>query len=136
MSSTQQIIRQKYKIIAQLIKRLPEKSREKGWNELRSSFRSPLAAGENIDDRLEKADERLSFLRMITPKIKGLNQSGRWIYRDGKQIEGLEATNRDGSTRVISNWDGKNLDPESVTKHNKQLRRAGFVNNAHAKGMF
>lgn len=30
---------------------------------------------------------------------------------------------------IVSNWDGKNLDPCSVKRHNSQLRRAGFMNN-------
>ena len=125
-------------MLAQLIKRLPEKSREKGWNELRSGFRSPLATEESIDDRLRKADERLSFLRIMTPKTTRSSdeQGGRWIYKDGEVLKDGVATSRDGTKRVVSNWDGKNLDPDSVKRHNQQLRRAGFVNNAHAKGIF
>ena len=130
-------VRQKYKTLAQLIQRLPDNNtREKGWSELRESFRKPLASGESLEDRLKKADERESFLRIITPKDRPMNQSGRWIYKDGKLVQGHSGTKRDGSGRVVSNWDGKNLDPESVKRHNQQLRRAGFVNNAHAKGFF
>jgi hypothetical protein len=134
MASTQ--VRQKYRELARLVKRLPENSYENGWQELRTSFRKPLASGEELDNRLKAADDRMSFLRMITPKEKGSNQSGRWVYKDGKRVEDQSATTRDANGRVISNWDGKNLDPCSVTRHNQQLRRAGFVNNAHAKGFF
>ena len=35
-----------------------------------------------------------------------------------------------------SNWDGSNMDPDSVARHNRSLRRAGFRDNAHAKGFF
>jgi hypothetical protein len=123
-------------MLAQLVKRLPEKSQVMGWNDLRHGFRSPLAGGESVEDRLRKADERLSFLRMVTPKDSSINQSGKWIYKDGKRVEGHEATKRDGNGRVVSNWDGKNLDPDSVKLHTKQLNRAGFLNNSHAKGIF
>ena len=62
---------------------------------------------------------------------------------------------------VVSNWDGSNLDPESVSRHKHQVRasraapalristradhrraraeqlgRVGFQNNAHAKGPY
>ena len=37
---------------------------------------------------------------------------------------------------VISNWDGSNLDPDSVSRHNHHLDRLGYQNNAHAKGPY
>jgi hypothetical protein len=128
-------IPQKYRTLAQLVKRLDGKSRAQGWRELRSSFRKPLASGESIDDRLKVADEKESFLRIMTPKERPLNQSGRWIYKDGVKVEGESGT-KIVNGRVVSNWNGKNLDPDSVRVHNKQLKRAGFLNNAHAKGFF
>ena len=134
MSSSLQI-RQKYKILAQLVKRLPNSKQNQGWEELRKSFRTPLQQGESLEDRLKKADERASFLRIVTPKDRPTNDSGRYVYRNGKLVNG-SAVQRDANGRVVSNWDGSNLDPESVKRHNQQLRRAGFVNNAHAKGIF
>jgi len=41
--------------------------------------------------------------------------------------EGKSTLLKKGTT--VSNWDGKNLDPCSVKRHNSQLRRAGFMNN-------
>jgi hypothetical protein len=128
-------IRQKYKTIAQLVKLLDRKSQEKGWRELRTSFRKPLASGETLDDRLKVADEKESFLRIMTPKERSLNQGGRWIYKDGVKVAG-DAGTKIVNGRVVSNWNGKNLDPDSVRLHNKQLKRAGFLSNAHAKGVF
>jgi hypothetical protein len=62
----------------------------------------------------------------------------RWIYRNGERLEADLATGtlRTASGRVVSSYNGTNLDPESVTRHKKSLRRAGFVNNTHAKGIF
>jgi hypothetical protein len=91
-----------------------------------------------VEDRIARADERLSFLRMITPKARssgGASGGGRWVYRDGKRVEGGGMT-RDSNGKVISNWDGKNLDPENVQRHNYHLKKLGFRNNAHAKGIF
>lgn len=137
MSSAQHYIRQKYKTLARLVSRLENaKTKEHGWKELRTSFRRPLGEGESMDDRMKSADARESFLRVITPKERPMNQSGRWIYKDGKRVEGGEGTKRDANGKVVSSFDGKNLDPEAVTRHNQQLKRAGFMNNAHAKGFF
>ena len=127
---------QKYRSLAKLVQKLP-KGQENGWKELRSTFRKPLAAGESLDDRLKAADDRIAFLKMITPKERSTSSSGgRWIYKDGKRVDVSEGTARDSKGRVISNWDGNNLDPCSVKRHNHQLKRAGFANNAHAKGFF
>ena len=59
------------------------------------------------------------------------------MYKDGQRLESdATGTLRDAKGRVVSNWDGKNLDPCSVKIHKQQLHRAGFVNNHHAKGVF
>ena len=108
----------------------------KPLSELRSSFRRPIAEGESFEKRLAEAESRLSFLRMSTPKLKPRGDSGVWVYQNGKRVSGAEGTSRGDGKGVVSNWDGKNLDPQSVQTHRKQLRRAGFVNNAHAKGFF
>lgn len=132
------IVRQKYRELAKLVKRLPEKQQSQGWQELGTSFRQPIAEGETLETRLQAADSRKSFLRMITPKDRSTSSKGggTWIYKDGERLERTAGTLRDSNGRVVSNWDGKNLDPDSVKRHNQQLRRAGFLNNAHAKGFF
>lgn len=150
MSSTASLVRQKYRCLGRLVNRLPETTKkgslgpEDGWKQLRQSFREPLKDGESLDSRLQQADDKASFLRMITPSTANTNKNcnssskaGRWVYKDGKQIplEG-NAPVRDKNGRVISNWDGKNLDPCSVKQHNYQLKRMGFRDNAHAKGIF
>ena len=106
--------------------------------ELRSKFKSPLTAQETLESRLHEAESRLAFLRMASPKIKPRGQSSThlWVYRDGERLSNVNGTLRDSKGRVVSNWDGSNLDPESVKRHKQQLNRAGFVNNFHAKGVF
>jgi hypothetical protein len=39
-------------------------------------------------------------------------------------------------SKAYSNWNGKNMDPDSLKKHNQLLNRAGFRDNNHAKGIF
>lgn len=70
------------------------------------------------------------------PRGKLASNSQRWIYKDGEKYENVNGTIRGAKGRVHTNWDGKNLDPESVKRHRQQLKRCGFVNNAHAKGIF
>merc|ERR1719491_885891 len=123
MSSARTIVRQRYRSLNRLVKRLPERTglssspssslssayrcREESWRQLRTSFREPLGVNESVEDRIKKADERLSFLKMITPKLDHSSSNagvlldntneggGRWIYKNGKRIEGGSGTVRD-----------------------------------------
>ena len=104
--------------------------------EVRTKFREPIAADQTIESRLKDAQDRLSFLRITTTKVKPRGQAGRWVYRDGKRLENINGTLRDDKGRVHSTFDEKNMDPEMVSKHFKNLKRAGFSSNAHAKGIF
>jgi hypothetical protein len=120
--------------------KVQQSQREKQLQELRQRFREPLGKNESIEQRLKQATDRASFLRITTVKTKPRGESGTWIYKDGQCLQSTEegggTTLRDDKGRVISNWDGKNLDPCSVKRHRQQLNRAGFVNNWHAKGVF
>ena len=146
-SATASLVRQKYRSLGRLVNRLPEAATgsssqslcpEKSLEQLRTAFREPLGADETVDDRIKQADAKLSFLKMITPKPLKESNSGRWIYKNGKRVEGnTENTPRvDKNGKVHTNWDGKNLDPDSVKQHKYQLKRMGFRNNSHAKGYF
>jgi hypothetical protein len=128
-------VRQKYRSLAKLVKKLPENDLDKGWQELRTSFRKSLGQNDSLEKRLKDADKRLVFLRMITPKDKPA-KGGTWVYKNGKRVEGQAGARFDNNGKVHSNWNGKNLDPCSVKRHNQQLQRVGFLNNQHAKGYF
>ncbi|VEU33342.1 unnamed protein product [Pseudo-nitzschia multistriata] len=150
--TTEALVRQSYRSLLRLVHRLPEASSpaslspEESLRSLRSAFRTPLAPGESVGDRLEEAESKRSFLKMVTPRERpsssrrteeGASPSRVWVYRNGERLERDGASRvRDKNGRVVSNWDGKNLDPDSVKQHNYQLKRMGFRNNAHAKGIF
>jgi len=130
-------IRKAYRTLARLIQRLPEKQVPMARNQLRGDFRREFRDGETTSDRMQRAGEQIAYLRIVTPKDRASNQSGRWLYKDGERIEGGQGSNSiTGGGRVHTNWDGSNLDPCSVKRHNQTLRRAGFKNNLHAKGIF
>ena len=92
----------------------------------------------------KKAEKKIAFLRIITPKDKTRDKLtsstgiSHTIYHD----DGTTTTTTDVGVGKIphkartSNWDGTNMDPCSVKRHYAGLKRAGFVNNAHAKGIF
>jgi hypothetical protein len=118
--------------------------------QVKESFRRPLdhdssrsasmSSSSLLAERLQEAESRLSVLRMTTNHRPRRSSSGgvggKWVYKDGQRLSAENGTLRDSGGRVVSSFDGKNLDPESVKRHQQQLKRAGFVNNAHAKGFF
>jgi len=79
---------------------------------------------------LRKANSSLGFLNIISPKRNRAGQEGKTTLVFG--------TNKDGTTSstATSNWHGGNMDPDNVARHSHQLKRAGFRDNAHAKGVF
>jgi hypothetical protein len=128
-------IHKAYRELARLIKLTPDAT--KSQKMLQTDFRKPLGPEGSVEQRLEVAEQKLSFLRMTTVKTRPSGQSGRWIYKDGEKLQSdAGGTMRDSKGRVVSNYDGANMDPEMVTRHRKSLKRAGFVNNEHAKGVF
>lgn len=152
-----------YRHLARLIKvQKPASSQRWQLKELNSTFRknASLTDPTEIQQCVREAGEKIAYLRIMTPKrvLKQMNannsdngnepsgssssSSKRWVYtKDGvvEIVEGEDgnasAFRRDGG-KVVSNWDGKNLDPCAVKTHHGQLRRMGFQNNLHAKGLF
>lgn len=130
-------VRKMYRELFHVIHQLPSSTqRHHGLQELRATFRRPIAHNETLEQRIQTAKDRAAFLRITTPKTKARGESGRWIYRDGQKLSQVDGTFRDAKGQVVSNWDGKNLDPESVRRHKQDLKRMGFINNSHAKGFF
>ena len=142
-SSSSAVVISTYRSLAKLVNRLPEKQRPGARNQLREGFRRNAneTSPEKITQLIHEAGEKIAFLRIVTPKAgagKNNNQSGvtRWVYRSSGEKDTERLATRRKTGMVVSNFDGNNLDPCSVTRHNNHLKRMGFVNNLHAKGLF
>jgi len=117
---------------------LPEAQRASAVERIGSGFRAPLAVDDDSDGggeaaalaaRVEQAVERLAFLKMVTPTDRREPQTGhtRKVYSpDGQRRER-------GSARH-SQWDGGNMDPDMVARHNRSLKRAGFSGHGAVQG--
>lgn len=155
--SQPEVVINTYRSLAKLVRRLPEKQQTGAWTQLRDGYRKHASEScpDKISELIQEAGKKIAFLRIITPKdmwrtttsevVGGetaaqqeTTQSGvtRWVYRSSgeKDANGKPIMRKSG--RVVSSYDGKNLDPCSVNRHNAQLKRMGFANNLHAKGLF
>ena len=83
---------------------------------------------------LQKADSSLGYLRIITPK-SSRGQVGVTKIIGKSPFESMNDIDK-SNFRPLTNWTGKNMDPDSVRRHNISLKRAGFKDNTHAKGFF
>lgn len=104
------------------------KQRDSSLKLIREEFRKNADEHnpESVRKMLEKANSSLSYIKIVTPK-SGQEQTGKIHIANGD-------TSR--PNRAHTNWTGKNMDPDSVARHYHGLKRAGFQNNAHAKGIF
>eukprot|EP00518_Triparma_eleuthera_P022552 CAMPEP_0197563096 /NCGR_PEP_ID=MMETSP1320-20131121/28104_1 /TAXON_ID=91990 /ORGANISM="Bolidomonas sp., Strain RCC2347" /LENGTH=100 /DNA_ID=CAMNT_0043124877 /DNA_START=229 /DNA_END=527 /DNA_ORIENTATION=- len=98
-------------------------------SELRSSYTSRPSLPEDFAERRELYDagcKRLAFLRMKTGGTPSADssKSGRILYVNGKRVEVNEHSATDPNISKedkarYSNWHGGNLDPESVSRHQR-----------------
>lgn len=134
-----------YRTLTRMIKHLPPNQKpERQLKELRETIHKNASLTDPIEIKacVQQLGEKIAYFRIITPKqrLTKANDEGngtkRWIYgKDGPvQVEGNISGRKNG--KVVSNFDGKNLDPCAVKTHNGQLKRMGFMNNLHAKGLF
>lgn len=121
-AAVRKVYRQLYHILKQQPSHHSGASSSSALQELRTSFRRPLETNETLADRLGQAESRLAFLRITTVKTKPRGETGTWVYKDGERLTNVGGgTIRDSKGRVVSSFDGKNLDPEAVKRHRQVL---------------
>jgi hypothetical protein len=139
-----------YRTLMKYAGRMPSAEKEKNRELIMNGFRSTATESDTskIEGYIKRAQSTLGYLKMVTPKKSTDQQTGstKVIYGDGNG----------GTTRkAYSNWTGmhchfalvsirfythasigSNMDPDSVARHYQGLKRAGFNDNSHAKGIF
>ena len=147
-----------YRALAELVRRLPGKQQPGAWRQLREGYRKNAdeRSPEKIANLIKQAGEKIAYLRIVTPKnmwrsnasnslensasssSSTTNQAGvtRWVYRSSGEKDADGQARMRKTRQVVSNYNGSNLDPCSVKRHHGHLKKLGFVNNLHAKGMF
>ncbi len=122
-----------YKNILKLAKQLPSTNQVDTVAKIKLEFRKNAVESdpEIVKKLLDHANSSISYLKIVTPRQSNRYQTGhtRIIFRNGVDA-GI------GGSKAVSNWTGKNLDPDSVKRHFNGLKRAGFRNNNDAKGKF
>ncbi len=118
-------LRSKYRRLLRLIARLPEPARTTECNAARTAFRDNAHASSAETELLQtKLDDKLRYLRIVTPKklgdVDNIDEASRvYVLRDGK----LEQRQGRRETRVA---DGRISMSEARARHDTLLRRQHF----------
>lgn len=118
-----------YRKLLKMAKALPLDKKDTSLERIRKEFRTNASESSSlrIGELLKHAESTLGYLKIISPK-RQTNQSGHSRIVFGSQ------NNNEG--KAVSNWTGKNMDPDAVKRHFNGLKRVGFRNNHDAKGIF
>lgn len=120
-----------YKNMLKLARQMPQSTRSDTVSKIRQEFRKNASESdpEIVKKLLHQANSSLSYLKIVTPRNAIKDQSGhtRIIFKNSVDA-GISGS------KAVSNWTGKNLDPDAVKRHYNGLKRAGFRNNADVKG--
>ena len=136
-------VRSAYRNLLKLARSLPPEKQTSSVAQIRLEFRKHATESSqaNVAKLLEKASSTISYLKVVTPR-KPFQQGGvtRMIFGPSGCIDASDNVTDPKllgkSGKAISNWTGKNMDPDSVKRHYRGLSRAGFRSNSDVKGIF
>ncbi len=119
-----------YKNMLKLCKKLPTSKQSDIRKQIQHAFRSNSneTSSTKINELVAKAQSSLGYLKIITPKSTPNGEGYTKIVFNSNQ------STKSGGSKAVSNWTGKNLDPDSVKRHYDTLKRIGYKNNQDPKG--
>ncbi|GFR47408.1 hypothetical protein Agub_g9125, partial [Astrephomene gubernaculifera] len=109
----------RYRELLRLILRLPQTQRSQALNEARTTIRSrrSVTNPEEVLKHHKELSSKIGYLRIITPKRPGEVQSGSYIVRDGRLIQGAGEAK---GTRVA---DGTITHEEAMRRNERDFKR-------------
>jgi len=119
-----------YKNMLKLCKKLPVSKQTDIRKQIKDAFRnnSNETNSTKIKELVAKAQSSLGYLKIITPKSTPNGDGHTKIVFNSSQ------SSKSNGTKAMSNWTGKNLDPDSVKRHYDTLKRMGYKDNNQPKG--
>ena len=139
-TTTRQNVLHMYKNMLKMVRQVPAKKRYEMLNQIRSEFRGNAteSSPERVSELIKKAQSSMSYIKVITPRTRssGPQDGVTKLVFNGNGSSTSDGTSKASSFKPITNWTGSNINPDSLARHNASLKRMGFRDNAHAKGLF
>jgi len=108
---------------------LPIAKRMDALSQIKSEFKANIAksaSSEVLAPLLAKAESKLGYLRIVSPRRGRVSQSAgqaqHWVLRDGELVEGY-------SKRARADFLDQRLDPDDIARH-KRLLEFVFLPNS------
>ncbi|OQS06143.1 hypothetical protein THRCLA_20431 [Thraustotheca clavata] len=117
------IVRSAYKKLIKLARSVPVDQREATLEKIRTEFRThkDVATAEELDQLLRKAQSKISYLKIVTPKRSASSRLGNhFVYKNGQRYDGSEAI-ADGAKVKTQDYN------EMMKKHVQLVRRQHFM---------
>ncbi|OQR99726.1 hypothetical protein ACHHYP_04620 [Achlya hypogyna] len=116
-------IRAAYKKLVKLAKTVPGEQRALAMEKVRAEFRSHKGAASpaELDELIRKAQSKISYLKIVTPKKSSSSSLGNhFVYKNGQRIDGRSL--EEGSSTI------KTPDYNAMMqKHVQLVRRQHFM---------
>lgn len=99
--------------------------------EIRMSFRAHKCESDDatVDKLLVDANNRLSFLKMVTPRLRRQGHQ-QFAVLEGKLVQLADAEQAGILPRkekaAVSNWGAGNVDPDQLKRHENLMKRMQF----------
>ncbi|RHX99219.1 hypothetical protein DYB25_003008 [Aphanomyces astaci] len=116
-------VRTAYKKLIKLAQSLPADQKPTALDKIRHDFRSHgvISTAEELDKLVMKAQSKISYLKIVTPKRTPQSGPQRFIYKDGKRLDSQSLD--DGGNRTIKTTDVNAM----MERHVKLIRRQHFM---------
>ncbi|KAF0756779.1 hypothetical protein DYB37_000106 [Aphanomyces astaci] len=116
-------VRTAYKKLIKLAQSLPADQKPTALDKIRHDFRSHgvISTAEELDKLVMKAQSKISYLKIVTPKRTPQSGPQRFIYKDGKRLDSQSLD--DGGNPTIKTTDVNAM----MERHVKLIRRQHFM---------
>ncbi|KAF0696804.1 Aste57867_12466 [Aphanomyces stellatus] len=117
-------IRTAYKKLIKLAQSLPGDQKTETLEKIRHDFRSNggISSAEELDQLLMKAQSKISYLKIVTPKRTPQTSPQRYVYKDGKRFDPNDM-NASSSNATFQTTDVDAM----MKRHVKLWRRQHFM---------
>ncbi|ETV97905.1 hypothetical protein H310_09224 [Aphanomyces invadans] len=116
-------VRTAYKKLIKLAQSLPAEQKPVALDKVRHEFRSHgvITSSDQLDKIVMKAQSKISYLKIVTPKRAPQTSPQRYIYKDGKRLD-------PGCIDQSTNATIKTVDFNAMMeRHVKLVRRQHFM---------
>ncbi|KAG9415897.1 hypothetical protein AC1031_000283 [Aphanomyces cochlioides] len=116
-------VRTAYKKLIKLAKSLPAEQRPDTLDKIRHEFRSNagISTPAELDQLVMKAQSKISYLKIVSPKRTPQSSPQRFVYKDGQRLDSHGMDSESNAKYKTTDFDAM------MKRHVKLIRRQHFM---------